>query len=153
MSPSHSEPSCYAKSLSSAVTTFAYRVFLPTMGGLVIGVVVAVRTDGWLLSAGALILVLAGLLAIANAVLKTVVLDGDALLVSDFFRTIRVPLDQVESISSSAINPETIFLALRGTTPFGSDIWFLPTPRMFRGKPHPTIVELRRLCPMAKGSR
>jgi len=80
---------------------------------------------------------------------KQVVLDLDRKVfsISNYRRTIEVPIRDVESVSGSLlVNPELIWLRFRRPTEFGSKIVFMPRMRFFHGfTRHPMVEELRAL--------
>lgn len=79
--------------------------------------------------------------------LKVVKLEGSDLIISNYLRTVRVPLRDVESVSASLfMNPELIWITFRQPTDFGSKIVFMPPPRFHFGLTrHPMAAELQAL--------
>jgi len=76
---------------------------------------------------------------------KTVEIEGDYLLVKNFWKVIKVPLSEVASINQSHItmtNP--IWIHFKNKTKFGKKILFQPKGRFF-GKKHPIIEELNKI--------
>lgn len=59
--------------------------------------------------------------------LKAVSLDGRSLIVSNYWKTIRIDLSEVKSVTwSVGTRPGTITLRLRSTSEFGREIVFIP---------------------------
>jgi len=78
--------------------------------------------------------------------LKRVVVDGNTLMISNYFSTIAVPLADVEDVRENRwlnINPVTLFF--RRPTDFGSSVVFMPKVRWFGGlfSSHPVVDEIR----------
>ncbi len=83
--------------------------------------------------------------------LKTVALLDQSLEISNFSRSLRVPLRDVERVSGSVIvNPRVIWLDFRRPTEFGSRVVFMPPLRIFAGfRRDPLVEELRVLIARA----
>lgn len=84
---------------------------------------------------------------------KVVKLDGERLIVSNYFRRETViPLRDVDRVSGSIlISPEFVSIHLRTPSAFGSKIVFLPQSRFFQGfNRHPVVAELRALVEAAR---
>ena len=81
--------------------------------------------------------------------LKTVDVDGDDLVISNFGPETRVPLKDVAKISGSRGGKGAIKLTFRNPTEVGTRIYFRP-PRYFGlllpWQPHPLVTELKQLC-------
>ena len=84
--------------------------------------------------------------------LKQVDLNGDVLVVSNYSRSIEIPLRDVERVTASImLNPETIWIRLRTPSEFGSRITFLPRWRFHSGfTRHPMAAELTDLVAQAQ---
>ena len=84
--------------------------------------------------------------------IKKVELAGKALRISNFFRTIEVSLEDVESVSGSILmNPELIRIRFWHPTEFGEKITFIGTYRLWGGlSRHPVVQELKNLCESVK---
>ena len=84
--------------------------------------------------------------------LKTVDIDGDDLVISNFGPETRVPLKDVAKISGSRGGKGAIKLTFRNPTDAGQRIYFRP-PRYFGlllpWQPHPLVNELKQLCGLA----
>jgi hypothetical protein len=78
---------------------------------------------------------------------KVVSVEGPELVISNFFRTIRVPLKNVERVSGSIlITPEVVQITFKERTEFGRKIQFMPHMRFFMGfNRSPVAKELREL--------
>ena len=83
----------------------------------------------------------------ASMRLKRVSLVDDELVISNYRRTIRVHLRDVERVSSSVLmHPELMWLHLRRPTEFGTRIVFMPKQRFFGGYTrHPLAKRLNAL--------
>jgi hypothetical protein len=65
---------------------------------------------------------------------KRVQLAGSEFIISNYRKTIRIPVRDVEHVSSSVLlSPELIWLHLRRSSDFGSRIVFMPRQRFFGG--------------------
>jgi hypothetical protein len=84
--------------------------------------------------------------------LKKVTLSGDAVLVSNFFQTARLPLADVIRVSASRLlSPETVWLRLARPSSFGTSIAFIPRRRFTLGlTEHPIAAEIRRSAEEAR---
>ena len=85
--------------------------------------------------------------------IKRVFLDRRELVISNYRRTIRVPLRDVERVSASLLmSPELIWLHLRRPTELGSRIVFMPKQRFFGGwRRHPLARRLNELLASPEG--
>jgi hypothetical protein len=81
--------------------------------------------------------------------LKRVRLTQDTLLISNYWREIRVPLRDVHDVTESRwINIHPVTLHLRHPTAFGSRVVFMPKTRWFGSWwPHPIVVGARGARP------
>ncbi len=79
--------------------------------------------------------------------LKRVEIDGLELVVSNYFRTVRVPLLEIREVTECwLINTHPVWIDFHSRTEFGSRIMFMPQTRMFAlFWSHPIVGELRRL--------
>ncbi len=77
---------------------------------------------------------------------KKVGIQGDILIVSNFFRTEMIDVDRVESVDGTAfLNPKMVWLNMKDVTPFGRKITFWPRHRLGSGLgKHPLVAELRQ---------
>jgi hypothetical protein len=79
--------------------------------------------------------------------LKTIELDGNDLLISNFGKQIRVPLNTVSAVKGGLAGRNPIKLEFRIATDFGESIKFLPPQRsMWLWQRHPLVKELRELA-------
>ncbi len=78
---------------------------------------------------------------------KRVSLANREFVISNYRQTIRVPIRDVERVSSSVLmNPKLIWLHFRRPTEFGSRIVFMPKQRFFGGYTrHPLAKRLNEL--------
>ncbi len=85
--------------------------------------------------------------------LKSVSLDGADLVVSNYKRTIRVSLRNVENVSGSLfMSPEMVWVSFKVPTDFGLRIHFMAPLRFFMGLTRPPIAgELMKLVQQARG--
>jgi hypothetical protein len=80
--------------------------------------------------------------------LKTVEVEGDQLVISNFGRKITVPAVQVSEITGGR-NRVPIKLHFYKPTEFGNSIEFMPPEPLvllWPTEPHPLVNELRQLC-------
>jgi len=86
--------------------------------------------------------------------LKRVSINGDSLLISNYFTSIVVPLTEIERVSENRwinIHPVTIFF--RRETDFGPSVVFMPETRWFGFfSSHPVVAELQKLAGLEGGS-
>ena len=82
--------------------------------------------------------------------LKCVAIDGNDLLISNYFRTIRVPLLNIRKVSECRlINPRAVWVHFHDATEFGSKIVFLSTFEILAiAHCHPIVDELRSYTPL-----
>ena len=85
--------------------------------------------------------------------LKTVALDGQDLVISNYIKSVRVPLRYIERVSGSRlIVPELAFITFKLPTEFGTRIQFMPHIRGTLGfTDNPIVAELNTLAQKAKG--
>ena len=113
----------------SSVLTFIYKVVLPSfwIGAFTLAtafLIIRGRVEA-LICAGGTLLGLA-VAWVHLLPLKKVAVTLDTLIVSNYRRTIVIPLGDVESIFVSVINIRTTTIALRTPSPFGRRIKFMP---------------------------
>ena len=79
-------------------------------------------------------------------------LSGDTLLVSNYRRSVRVPLAQIERVSGSILmSPELVWVHFRRPTELGDRIVFMGRWRWPAGfSRHPVVAELTRLAATAR---
>lgn len=132
------------KRLSTSLT-FVYKYIFPVffLGGSGIGTILAIPTLGvysipFLIS---FILVFA-MCYFWNFRLKTVQVDDDYLYVSNFSKTIQIPLDNIKDVSE-IIAFRTIFVEFNDETEFGRKIMFMGYTEMFLFySNHPAVKEI-----------
>lgn len=85
--------------------------------------------------------------------LKSVSLDGENLVISNYKRTIRVPLRNIENVTGSLfMSPELVWVNFRMSTDFGRKIQFMAPLRFFMGLSRPPFAgELMNLMRQARG--
>ncbi len=139
-----------SRTISSSMTVI-YKFVFPTVwiGGFVAGTVAMFIADmpqkwhflGALILGGSII----GWLCVP---LKRVEIDGAELVVSNFFRTIRVPLLDISRVTENVlINIHPVWIYFSSPTEFGTKILFMPTSRWFAFfSSHPIVGELRSLA-------
>jgi hypothetical protein len=82
--------------------------------------------------------------------LKTVELDGNDLLISNFGEPIRVPLDTVSAVKGGLGGKNPIKLEFRIATDLGESIRFMPMPvSLWPWQRHPLVKELRDLAKLS----
>jgi len=75
--------------------------------------------------------------------LKTVKIDGDTLIISNFFRKTKVPFTEIKSVYENIfINLHPIFITFRNKTVFGEKILFAPKGTYIFQR-HPVVKELK----------
>jgi hypothetical protein len=73
--------------------------------------------------------------------LKRVELDGEWLVVSNYFKTVRIPLRDISEVGGSLLmSPELVWLSLSRPSPFGKKIVFMPPLRFSLGLSRHPIV-------------
>jgi len=85
-----------------------------------------------------------------SSVLKKVTIDGRDLIVSNYFREARIPLNSIIRVHQdkwTRTQPVKIFFNLR--TPFGRSISFIPAGYELPWKEHPIVAKLRWLSRVA----
>ena len=138
------------RTISSPVT-FIYKVIFPSVwiGGFGLGTVLMFllsddRAWGWM-SLIALCLGTGGLSFLCFP-LKTVEIAGDDLAISNFFKTIKVPLSRISDVTECRwINSHPVWVHFKETTEFGTKIMFMPGGRVWPFTAHPIVRELKRL--------
>ncbi len=137
-----------SRRISSSMTVI-HKFVLPTLwtGGLAAGTVamfVAGDPSTWPFL-GALILS-GGLVCWHGVPLKRVAIDGDELVVSNYRRTIRVPLGAIRCVTEyGPVCSLPVWIDFDSRTEFGRTIKFIPQARKFAFFTHPIVGELRRL--------
>ena len=78
--------------------------------------------------------------------LKKVSLDGETLIVSNYFREIKIPAGLIERVTEIRwINIHPVTIHFRSVTEFGKQITFMPKIRFFKSwSPHPVVAELEQ---------
>lgn len=139
------------RKLSSSALTLTVRVMAPLFGGvgLLFCAAAGLSSDPSFVIAA---IVLCGALfgAFWAYRLKTVWLDGNDLIVSNFKKTIRVPLARVSGVRGGRGGRDSIKLDLGTDTEFGDTIEFLtpslPYYSLWPWERNPLVKELRELC-------
>jgi hypothetical protein len=79
--------------------------------------------------------------------LKRVQVDDEALYLSNYWSEVRIPLTDISHFTQSYFSrPPTVTIHLRGVSPVGRHVVFIPRFRWFLFGTHPIIVELQALC-------
>jgi hypothetical protein len=79
--------------------------------------------------------------------LKSVRTDGATILVSNYFKEVRIPLDAVQTVTENRwLNIHPVTIHFRYPTPFGDRIVFIPTLRFCTWRSHPVVKELQELA-------
>ncbi len=82
--------------------------------------------------------------------IKRVQVDDNAIYVSNYWSEVRIPLTEISHFTQSYMSrPPTITIHLRGKTPVGERVVFIPQFRWVLFGTHPTIIELEESCKMA----
>lgn len=67
------------------------------------------------------------IVVLIGAPLKKITIDGSELVISNYYKKIRVPLSQIHCVSENfLISPKLIWITLKTPTTFGSKIKFIP---------------------------
>lgn len=79
--------------------------------------------------------------------IKKVILDGEYLEISNFFKSEKLHITEVKKVTGSVfINPEFVVLWLKEPSCFGQRIQFIGQPRIsFKLSEHPIVKELNEL--------
>jgi hypothetical protein len=78
--------------------------------------------------------------------LKQIQIDGTDLVISNFFKIIRIPLNQICDVTENIfINIHPVWIHFRNTTKFGSKIKFMPKVTFKIFCSHPIVSELKEL--------
>ena len=136
------------KTLSAPVTTFVFKFFFSFIwiGGFGAGTIMLFlsgQDEKW----GFLLAWLAGSFFIYNfcVKLKRVGIDEKFLYISNYIKTISVPLSDISEIRENLfINLHPIFIRFKYNTFFGQEIMFSPKGYYFF-RQHPIVRELRAL--------
>ena len=83
--------------------------------------------------------------------LKRVAIDGDALIISNYFKSVAVPLRELVDVTENRwINIHPVTLTFREATPFGKKVVFMPKTRWLGAwVSHPVVAELRTLAALS----
>lgn len=78
--------------------------------------------------------------------IKKVILHKDHLVVSNFLKTVKVPVADIEAVDgSSFLSPKLVWFQLKKPSEFGLKISFIPERRMSPGiGKHPLVAELNK---------
>lgn len=116
------------------------------LGGFTIGTIAAIVTNG----AEGLILLIAlifGFTMLYYGCLraKSVYIDNDFLYVSNFIKSIQIPLDNIKNVSENIMfSPRPIFIEFYNDTDFGKEIMFIGYTEMFLFlSTHPAVKEVK----------
>lgn len=78
--------------------------------------------------------------------LKKVYIEKDELIISNYFKTIRLPLKEMQDVKENRfISPRHAWIFLKNESPFGSKIMFMPPLRFLLFFAHPTVEELQKM--------
>jgi len=79
--------------------------------------------------------------------LKKVEVDETGFHVSNYLKTINIPVGDLHDVSGSILmNPELVWLKFKRTTEFGNKIVFMSPQRMFGGfNQHPLVGQIKTL--------
>lgn len=91
------------------------------------------------------------LLFACGAALKKVYLEGDKLIVSNYFKTIEIPVSEINQVKENyMVSPKLIWIHLKSPTPFGRKIKFMPIIYLkdffCQFSSHSLVKELRELA-------
>ena len=138
----------HRKKLSSALTAFNKFIF-PTVwvGGFAESTInLIIRGDSeWTSS---LLATIAGLIFfwLLSMPLKKVFIEKDELVISNYFKTIRLPLREIQDVKENRfINFNPVWLILKTECSFGKKIMFMPPIRFTFFFAHPVVEYLRKI--------
>ena len=78
--------------------------------------------------------------------LKKVYIEKDELVISNYFKTIRVPLKEVQDVKENRfISPRHAWIYFKTESEFGDKIMFMPPLRFLLLFAHPTVEELQKM--------
>jgi hypothetical protein len=134
----------------SSAQTFASKFILPVV--VAVGMTLGLRGLHFSPVFVPLILFLYGAIFWFLGRCKKVTLEKDGLLISNYFREVRVPLRDIVRVTGSRwINTRQVTIEFDRVTGFGRSIVFLPHTRfLWPGQEHPIAQELRELVLRAK---
>lgn len=136
------------KELSSSLTFFyKYIVLLVWIGGFGLGtreVLLAGPNDPRWIQYFVVWILFALFIFFTTAKIKKVSLEGKHLLVSNFFKTEKIHIADIQSVDgSSYLSPKLVWFTLKKKSAFGEKITFIPQRRMSAGiGKHPLVREL-----------
>ena len=106
----------------SAIGTFFFKFCIPTISLLF---TILCAADDWMFGIIPFIVLL--LITSLTASLKRVWIEEDTLVISNYLKTIRVPIVAIACVSENfLINPKLICIVFKHHTPFGLKIKFTP---------------------------
>ena len=74
--------------------------------------------------------------------IKKVRVEGESLTISNWLRSIQLPLDQISSIHEiRTLQDQLACISLKSPCRFGNRIIYLPPLRVLFSRPHPDVVE------------
>jgi hypothetical protein len=78
--------------------------------------------------------------------LKRVMIDGNKLIVSNYLKTISIPLSEIEQVTENIfISIRPVWIHLKNATEFSTKIMFMPKTRLCIFTSHPIVKELKEL--------
>lgn len=78
--------------------------------------------------------------------LKKVYIEKDELVISNYFKTIRLPLKEMQDVKENRfISPRHAWIYLKNESSFGNKIMFMPPLRFLLFFAHPTVEELQKM--------
>ncbi len=78
--------------------------------------------------------------------LKKVYIENDKLVISNYFKTISVPLSEMQDVKENRFfSPRPAWIYLKSDCVFGSKIMFMPPLRFLLFFAHPTVEELQKI--------
>ena len=139
------------KTISSSMTVI-YKFIFPSVwiSGFGIGTLAMLTTGndmGWMFLA----MWIAGSVFLAWGCfpLKRVQIDGSELLISNYRKTIRVQISQLQDVTENLLsNIHPVWIHFKTTTEFGNRIMFMPTVTFLIFSSHPIVSELKTLSKM-----
>jgi len=78
--------------------------------------------------------------------LKKVYIEDGELVISNYLKTIRVPLREMQEVKENRfISPRHAWIHLKNESPFGDKIMFMPPLRFLLLFAHPMVEELQKM--------
>jgi len=137
------------KTISSSFT-FIYKIILPSIAlGLIGAATIAlfINNDSFKWPSAIILLLVYFFVALPCFRIKHVTIDGEELVISNYLKSIRVHVSNIEKVSESIfINIHPIWIHFIKRTEFGKKIRFMPPTQLIPFRSHPIVRELIKLA-------